>query len=99
MIPQYNAVTGELTYRIEKFIDLDVIMKHLRDMDYASIQFLVRYTENMDFMFNELCKKNIKESMDKIRGGVVLLFDFVHALNNSMIYKRGERLSFQDPDV
>ena len=43
MIPQYNQVTGELTYQMEKFLDLDVVMKHLRVMDYASIQFLMRY--------------------------------------------------------
>lgn len=99
MIPQYNSVTGELTYRIEKFIDLDVIMKHLRDMDYASIQFLMKYSENMDFMFNELCKRTIKEHMEIIREGVVIMFDYVHALNNSIINKRGERMPYQDPEV
>lgn len=82
-----------------KFIDLDIVMKQLRDMDYATIQFLNRYRDNMDFMFNELCKRNIKEQMDHIRKGVVILFDYVYALNSSMIYKRDERLSYQDPEV
>ena len=37
--------------------------------------------------------------MDHIRKGVVILFDYVYALNSSMIYKRGERLAYQDPEV
>lgn len=82
-----------------KFIDLDIVMKQLRDMDYASIQFLNRYRDNMDFMFNELCKRNIKEKMEHVRKGVIILFDYVYALNNSMIYKRDERFAHQDPEV
>lgn len=99
MIPEYNPITKELTYRVEKFYDIDYVMQLLRDMDYPSAQFMAKYDEQMGFMFNELCKKNIKEYFVHTRAGIEILFDFVHAMNNSMIYKRGERLSYQDPEV
>lgn len=85
MIPIYNEITGELTYRLEKYIDLDKVMKILRDMDYASTQFLKKFDKEMEFMFNGLCKANIKESMELIREGVQIAFDFIYAMNNSII--------------
>ena len=55
MVPDYNVEADEITYRIEKYIDLEEVLDLLDEIDVASWQHEKKFDALMIFVKSKAC--------------------------------------------
>jgi len=55
MVPDYNVEADEITYRIEKYIDLEEVLELLDEIDVASWQHEKKFDSLMIFVKSKAC--------------------------------------------
>ena len=85
LFPRYDAQTGEIDYRMEKYIYLPELLDLIREIDFTTWQLTEKFDDLYAFIPNAACRRSIKRSQENIRKSAGYIYEFVRALNNSRI--------------
>ena len=84
LIPEYNFYIDYITYRIEKYVDIQEVMQLLKDIDYVPFQLEKKFDDVIgDWLPNNACARVIKEKLVIIRKAASGIYAYVRGLNNT----------------